>query len=133
MALQDRIKQDLMAAMKAKDTAKTEALRVVMGEFGRMASKTLSDEDVVKILKKLYKSEKEVLERMGRADSSPFLEILEHYLPRPASADEIEAWVRAHVDFSRYKNKMQAMGEIMRHFGSGADGNTVKSILQTRF
>jgi uncharacterized protein YqeY len=122
-----------MAAMKAKDTVKTAALRVVIGEFGRMASKTLSDEEVVRILKKLVKSEKEVLERQGQTESSRFIEILENYTPRMASEEEIERWIRAHVDFAAYKNKMQAMGEIMRHFGSRADGNLVKTVLQTRF
>jgi uncharacterized protein YqeY len=133
MALQDQIKKDMMAAMKAKDTVKTAALRVVMGEFGRMDSKVLSDEDVVRILKKLAKSEKEVLERQGQAEKSRFIEILENYMPRMASEEDIAGWIEAHVDFAAYKNKMQAMGEIMRHFGSAADGNLVKRVLQTRF
>ena len=133
MALQDRIKKDLLTAMKAKDAETTSALRVIMGEFGRMPSKTLADGDVVKILKKLQKSEKEVLARQGHAGDSPFITILARYLPQMASDAEIEAWIRAHIDFTRYKNKMQAMGDIMRHFGEGADGNQVKAILQSRF
>ncbi len=133
MALQDRIKKDLMAAMKAKDAETVAALRVVMGEFGRMPSKTLADGEVVKILKKLQKSEREVLERQGQAVTSPFIATLDRYLPQMASEAEIEAWIRNHIDFASYKNKMQAMGEIMRHFGEGADGNQVKAILQSRF
>ncbi len=133
MTLQERIKQDLMAAMKAQDTDRTGALRVIMGEFGRMASKTLADGEVIKILKKLYKSEKEVLARQNHLGTSRFLEILDEYLPQTASEAEIEAWIRSNIDFTRYKNKMQAMGDIMRHFGEGADGNQVKAILQSRF
>lgn len=133
MTLQKRIKQDLTAAMKAQDRETIGALRVIMGEFGRMASKTLDDGEVIKILKKLYKSEKEVLTRQARSEASRFLEILDEYLPSMASESEIEAWIRTNVDFTRYKNKMQAMGEIMRHFGEGVDGNRVKTILQSRF
>ena len=133
MTLQERIKQDLKAAMKAQDAEKTGALRVIMGEFGRMPSKTLADGEVIKILKKLHKSEKEVLARQARSEASRFLEILDEYLPQTASEEEIEAWIRDHIDFTRYKNKMQAMGDIMRHFGGGADGNQVKAILQSRF
>ena len=133
MALQDQIKKDLMAAMKAKDTETTATLRVIMGEFGRMPSKTLADGDVIKILKKLHKAEKEVLARQGHAGDSGFLEILARYLPQTASEADIEAWIRSNIDFSRYKNKMQAMGDIMRHFGQAADGNQVKAILQSRF
>jgi uncharacterized protein YqeY len=133
MTLQEQIKNDLTAAMKARDTEKIEALRVVMGEFGRMASKTLADEDVIKILKKLEKSEREVLARKGGEENSRFIVVLQQYLPRMATESDIEAWIRDHIDFSAYRNKMQAMGDIMRHFGSGADGNLVKSILQSRF
>ncbi len=133
MALQQRIKKDLIAAMKAKDAETTAALRVVMGEFGRMPSKSLADGEVVRILKKLIKSEKEVIERQGSTGASHFIAVLEPYLPQTVSEAEIEAWIRDNIDFGRYKNKMQAMGEIMRHFGEGADGNQVKSILQSRF
>ena len=48
MALQDQIKNDLQAAMKAKDSETTAALRVIMGEFGRMPTKNLDDNDVIK-------------------------------------------------------------------------------------
>ena len=74
-----------------------------------------------------------MLARQGGAEDSRFIEILDGYLPRQASETDIEAWIRANIDFSGYGNKMQAMRDIMRHFGSRADGNTVKSILQTRF
>ena len=133
MALQERIKKDLMAAMKAQDAETTAALRVVMGEFGRMPSKTLADGEVVKILKKLQKSEQEVLARQGRTEGSRFIAVLEQYLPQMVSEGEIEDWIKANIDFARYKNKMQAMGEIMSHFGERADGRQVKAILQSRF
>ena len=47
-----------------------------------------------------------------------------------ASETEIAEWIRANIDFGAYRNKMQAMGDIMRHFGNKADGHTVKSVLQ---
>jgi hypothetical protein len=46
-----------------------------------------------------------------------------------ATQAEITHWIEQHVDFSEFKNKMQAMGLIMKHFGSTADGNAVKKIL----
>lgn len=129
MTLQEQIKKDLMAAMKAKDETQKDALRVVMGEFGRLASKTLTDDEVTQVIKKLIKAEKEVLAQT-RQDTSPFIETIARYLPRMASDDEIKAWIEINVDFSQYKNKMQAMGSIMKHFGASADGNRVKTILQ---
>ena len=130
MTLQKKIKTDLSAAIKAKDENKKAALRVILGEFGRLDKKELSDDEAVKILKKLIKSEKEVLEQKGETENSAFIEIVESYLPKMASDEEISAWIRQNIDFSQYKNKMQAMGVIMKHFGATADGNVVKDILQ---
>jgi len=130
MKLQDQIKADLKTAMKTQDTPKKEALRVVIGELGRLPEKDLCDKDVLQVIKKLIKSEKEVLNRQGAEAPSDYLKVLEAYLPAMASESEIAEWIRANIDFADYNNKMQAMGDIMRHFGSNADGNTVRKVLQ---
>ncbi len=129
MRLQDRMKKDLMEAMKAKDVDRKDVLRVIMGEFGRQDKKEISDADVIKIVKKLVKSEKEVLERTGASEPSPFLTIAESYLPQLAGEEEIRSWVSENIDFSQFNNKMQAMKPIMEHFGSNADGSLVKKVL----
>lgn len=130
MNLQSQMKKDLSAAIKAKNENKKDTLRVILGEFGRLDKKELSDDEVVKILKKLIKSEKEVLEHKGEAVDSAFIEIIKHYLPKMATEEEILAWIQQNIDFSQFKNKMQAMGLIMKHFGATADGNFVKKIIQ---
>ena len=130
MNLQKQIKGDLTAAIKAKDEEKKDTLRVILGEFGRLDKKELSDDEVVKILKKLMKSEKEVLEKKGDEADSRFIKIIENYLPKMATEADITQWIDQNIDFSEFKNKMQAMGLIMKHFGATADGNTVKKILQ---
>ena len=130
MKLQEQIKADLKAAMKVQDTPKKDALRVVIGELGRLPAKDVSDKEVLQVIKKLIKSEKEVLNRQGAAGPSDYLKVLEAYLPVMASEREIAEWINANIDFAAYKNKMQAMGDIMGHFGSKADGSTVKNVLQ---
>jgi uncharacterized protein YqeY len=130
MSIQKRIKQDLSAAIKAKDQEKKDALRVILGEFNRLDKKELSDDAAVKIMLKLVKSEKELLEKKGIETDSAFIEIIENYLPKKASAEEIVKWIKQNVDFAEFKNKMQAMGVIMAHFGASADGNEVRKILQ---
>jgi len=129
MNLQKQIKSDLTAAIKAKDEEKKDTLRVVLGEFGRLDKKELSDDEVVKILKKLIKSEKEMLDKKGDETDSIFIRVIENYLPKMATQAEITNWIEQNVDFSEFKNKMQAMGLIMKHFGATADGNAVKKIL----
>jgi len=130
MNLQKQIKSDLTTAIKAKDEEKKDTLRVILGEFGRLDKKELPDDEVVKILKKLTKSEKEVLETKGDETDSRFIGIIENYLPKMATQAEITNWIEQNIDFSEFKNKMQAMGLIMKHFGATADGNAVKKLLQ---
>jgi uncharacterized protein YqeY len=130
MNLQSQMKKDLSAAIKAKDEKKKDALRVILGEFGRLDKKEISDDEVVKILIKLMKAEKEVLEQKGEAADSEFIKVIETYLPKMATEDEIAAWIHQNIDFSQFKNKMQAMSLIMKHFGATADGNFVKKIIQ---
>ena len=130
MNLQNQMKKDLSAAIKAKDEKKKDALRVILGEFGRLDKKELSDDEIVKILKKLMKTEKEVLEQKGETADSEFIKVIENYLPKMATEEEITAWIHQNIDFSQFKNKMQAMGIIMKHFGAAADGNFVKKIIQ---
>jgi uncharacterized protein len=130
MTLQNKIKDDLKTAMKDRNEAKKEALRVIMGEMARLDKKEFSDDEVIKILKKLVKSEKEMLTKSGQGQTSPFLAIIEAYLPQMVGEAEIHQWIAANVDFGNFKNKMQAMGVIMAHFGASADGNLVKKVLQ---
>jgi uncharacterized protein YqeY len=130
MTLQEQIKQDLKTAMKARDEELKNTLRIILGEFGRAENKQLTDAEVVKVIKKLIKSERESLSHSGKPADSKYLQILESYLPKMASDDEIRRWIQDNIDFSAYKNKMQAMRDIMAHFGSAADGNQVKAILQ---
>ncbi len=128
--LQEKIKSDLKTAMKEKDEDKKSTVRVIMGEFGRLEKKELSDAEVVSVLKKLIKSERETLDKSGIKEDSAFIRIIESYLPKMAAEEDIRAWIQTNVDFSKYKNKMQSMRDIMQHFGATADGNTVKKILQ---
>ncbi|MGB3221552.1 MAG: GatB/YqeY domain-containing protein [Desulforhopalus sp.] len=129
MSLQESLREDLKVAMKARDTDRTGAIRILMGEFARQPEKVLSDEQVIAIVKKLIKSERELLAAQNQEGSS-FLTIMEEYLPKQASEEEIYTWVEKNIDFSAYGSKMQAMKPIMQHFGSAVDGNTVKKVLQ---
>ena len=130
MTLQEQIKKDLKQSMKEKDESRTSAIRVLLGEFSRQPKKELSDAEVIAVVRKLIKSENETLAKSGEK-SSAYIEVLESYMPRQPSEEEISGWIKANIDFSQYNNKMQAMKPIMTHFAGMADGNTVKKILQS--
>lgn len=81
MILQERINSELVVAMKAKDVTKRDLLRVVIGEMNRIG-KELSDKDVVKILKKMIENATEV-------GNTSEISILETYLPKEISDNDI--------------------------------------------
>lgn len=130
MGLQEKIKSDLKESMKARDANRTSALRVVLGEFQRQAQKELSDQEVQGVIRKLVKSENELLAKSG-GESSDYLGVLEGYLPKQPTETEIREWIEGNVNMDDFKNKMQAMKPIMNHFGGAADGNMVKRILES--
>ena len=130
MRLQEKISAELKVSMKAKDKERTGAIRILIGEFQLQPVKELTDEQVLAIIKKLVKSENELLASAGK-ENSEYLAILEGYLPKQVTGDEIRAWIDVHIDFSTFKNKMQAMRPIMAHFGGAADGNIVKKVLES--
>ncbi len=142
--LHDKIRQDMKTAMVNKDTTVRDTMRLIMGEFpsltvnitlesGKKTTRVktpeeITDEDLQNIIRKFVKSEKTVLE-IKKEETSEYLELLNSYLPQMATPDEIKQWIQENVDLSNFKSPMQAMGNVMKHFGKLADGNQVKEIL----
>ena len=115
-----------------------------------------TDDDVIKLVKKYINQQKErqlyidkhiipadvdgiksselkrlinkKYQELGSKLSSPEIIIAQKYLPVGPTEEEISKYIREHVDLSQFKNKMQAMGQIMKAF-PGCDGNFVKNIL----
>jgi len=145
ISLHDKIKLDLRNSMLQKKNDIRDAIRVIMGEYPKLTvpitlqsgKKTtrvkkpeeITDDDLLGIIRGLAKSEKSVLE-LQQKESSPYLKVVESYLPKMVSSDEVKTWINENIDFAEYKSPMQAMGTIMKHFGKLADGNMVKGLLQ---
>ena len=145
VSLLDKLKADLKHSMLNKDVDARSAIRQIMAEFPKLTvpitlesgkkstrlktNEEITNDDIVGIIQGLTKSERMVLEAKNE-ESSAYLDILKLYLPKMAPREEIIAWIRENIDFSDFKNKMQAMGSIMKHFGKQADGKMVNQILQ---
>ena len=145
ISLHDKIKADLKTAMLNRDNDVRNAIRVVMGEYPKLTvpitlesgKKTfrvkkpdeITDDDLLGVIRGLLKSEKSVLELQNK-ESSPYLELLELYLPKMITREEVEDWIKENIDFAQFNSPMQAIGTIMKHFGKLADGNMVKGVLQ---
>lgn len=145
MTLLAKLKSDLKAAMLSKNEPVKGALRIIISEFptkittpitlesGKKSTRAkrddeITDDDIISLIMGLCKSERQTLE-YKKETSSEYLEILEAYLPKMATEEEIAAWAKENIDLSQFKSAMQAMGPIMKHFGKAADGNVVKKVL----
>ena len=145
MTLLAKLKNDLKAAMLSKNEAVRGALRIILSEFptkitmpitlesGKKSTRAkrddeITDDDIISLIMGLCKSERQTLE-YKKETTSEYLEILEAYLPKMATEEEIAAWAKENIDLSQFKSAMQAMGPIMKHFGKSADGNVVKKAL----
>lgn len=149
MSLFDTVSADIQAAMKAREKVRLEALRGAKKEF--LEAKTapgangeLSDEQAVKILMKMVKQRKESARiyvensRQELADNElAEAAVLEEYLPRQLSAEELDKELRAiiaEVGATSAKEMGKVMGVATKRLAGRADGRTiqaaVKAILQ---
>ena len=117
MTLKERINADYMTAFKAKDSVAKNLLSVIKGEIQTIEKNTsienMSDEDVTKILNKTVKSLKETLSASDSVDTKLELAIIEAYLPKQLSKEEIFAKV-TDLKIAGVTN----IGQIMKEFAT---------------
>jgi len=68
------------------------------------------------------------MDELGDKLTSDKIKIAQEYLPKSLTEEELIIWVKENIDFSQFKNKMQAMKIILNQF-KGMDGNFVKKVL----
>ncbi|MCF7898998.1 MAG: GatB/YqeY domain-containing protein, partial [Candidatus Pacebacteria bacterium] len=107
--MQEQIKSSLKPAMIAKDSVRVGTIRLIMAAFtnelvtqGRPPTDPLSDDDCLKVIKKLSKQRKDSIEQYTAAgrpeladDEKAELSIIEEYLPAQMTEEEIESKVKA--------------------------------------
>lgn len=126
MTLIKRIKSDLITAVKSKDEDVKRTIRVMLGEINRLDKKAdvATDDEVIKIVTSLVKAKDK------GADDDRYFEILERYLPKKMSEEELAKWIADNIDFSKLNNKMQAVGLVIKELGAQVDGKMVSGIIK---
>lgn len=115
MKLREQINTDFMTAFKSKNTVVKNLLSVVRGEIQtteKNTGKELSDEEVLAILTKTAKSLKEMVAN-GSEQSKEELSIIENYLPKQMSKEEVTTKVTEIVNGGSTN-----IGAIMKEFAS---------------
>ena len=122
MGLKEQITEDMKAAMRAKDTAKLSAIRLITAAMKQKEVDErieLTDTHVLAIIEKMIKQRKDSItqfEAGGRQDLADIekaeLVILATYMPAGLSEAEIQAEVAAAVTASGAAGP-QDMGKVM--------------------
>src|SRR5947207_8396511 len=108
MALADKLSQEIKSAMLAKDADRLQTLRMLKSAMGyaqiEKKTDTLSEAEVVSIVQKEVKKRRDSIEQFekgGRTDladkEKKEIVILEAFLPKALSAEELEQLVKATI------------------------------------
>ena len=146
MSLSKQIVADLTTAMKAQDAAKLSTLRMVKAAMmNRQIEKgsELDDDDMQKLLQSLVKQRRDSIEQYEKAGRQELvdkeqaeIDIIEIYLPKAASHEEIEQVVAA-VIAETGASSMKDMGKVMKATqaalaGKNADGRVVSEVVKAK-
>lgn len=145
MDIFEKVSKDIIAAMKAKDKMRLEALRNVKKYFIEAktapgVNDTLDDATALKILSKLAKQGRDtaaLYTEQGRPDlaeeETAQAAIIEEYLPKALSADELEAEVKAIIaetGASSMKDMGKVMGIASKKLAGRADGKAISVLVK---
>ena len=115
--LKTQISKDYMTAFKERNVMSKNLLSVIKGEIQTIEKNTgvenLSDEEVIKILNKTAKSLKVVIDISGDKESISQLEIVNSYLPKSMSREEVTVKVKSLVE-----SGVNNIGGIMKEFSN---------------
>ncbi|MEO1022279.1 MAG: GatB/YqeY domain-containing protein [Bacteroidota bacterium] len=147
MAVKEQILSDLKEAMKAKDQDKLRVLRSLKAKLmekeiaeRKGGEADLSNEQAVEVLMKAAKQRKESIaqfEEGGRADlvenEKVELGIIEQYLPKMMSEEEVRAIVKekiAQLGAAGPQDMGKVMGPLMGALKGKADGGLVSKLVK---
>ena len=122
MSLKAKITEDMKAAMRARETGRLSAIRLILAAIKQLEvdeRKDLSDPEVVSVIEKMMKQRRDSIAQFqaaGRkdlADKEAFeLDLLSSYLPRQLSEEEITSEVASIVAQTGAKG-VSDMGKVM--------------------
>lgn len=139
--LKEKLMEDLKNAMKTKNEVRKNTVQMVRAAILQIEKDKgiqVEDDKILEIIAKEVKSKKDVLkdfEKAGREDlinqTNQEIEILQEYLPKQLSREEIKAEVEKIIS-QIGATSMKDMGAIMKEakakMGASADGKTINEV-----
>lgn len=145
MSLFDQVSKDIVAAMKAKDKVRLEALRNIKKFFIEAktapgANDTLDDAVALKILAKLAKQGRDTAALYHEQNRPNLAEeeeaqakVIEEYLPKALTPEELETEVKAiiaQVGATSAKDMGKVMGVASKQLAGRADGRAISTLVK---
>jgi uncharacterized protein len=143
MSLQEKLNQEIKAAMLARDAERLGALRMLKSAIGYILiekkAEALSDPDFVAIVQKEVKKRRDSIEQYekgGRpelaAKEKQEITVLETFLPEALSPEELEKVIRETIAETGATSKKE-MGPVIKavqgKVGARAEGKTISQIV----
>lgn len=139
-ALKAQLTEDMKNAMRSGDTNKRDTVRFLLSEIKNyeIDNGVQDDAGITKVIARELKKMKEAnveFANAGRQDlvdgELPKIEVLESYLPKQMSAEELEAIVAATVAETEDKNFGMVMKAVMAKLqGKTVDGSAVSAAVK---
>ncbi|MBI5031275.1 MAG: GatB/YqeY domain-containing protein [Chloroflexi bacterium] len=148
MGLKEQLSEDLKTAMRAKDTNRVGAIRMLRDAISKFeiartdpsnkdASKPITEADLLSVVEKQVKQRRESIEafkqgnRPDLADKEAAeLAVLEVYMPKQLSRDEIKAEVAGIIATLGTKEFPKVMREAAAKLKGRADGKMVNEVVK---
>ncbi|MBC8054452.1 MAG: GatB/YqeY domain-containing protein [Sphingobacteriaceae bacterium] len=143
--LEQEINTEIKAAMLAKQEARLRGLRAIkaallLAKTEKGASDILTEDAEIKVLQKLAKQRREsaeIYQTQNRDDLYTIeveeLEVIEGFLPKQLSQQEVEAEIKAIIESSgaaSIKDMGKVMGLANKQLAGRADGKMISEIVK---
>ena len=143
MNLKEQITEDMKNAMRAKETARLNTIRLLLAAIKQREVDeriVVDDAGVVAIVEKLIKQRKDSIEQFQKADRTDLVDIemleqtiLQAYMPTQGSVDEVTAIVKttiAQLGASSLQEMGKVIGALKPQLAGKADMGAVSAMVK---
>ncbi len=141
MSLKSQLMEDMKQAMKERDMAKLGTIRFLISEIKNVEIDTGEQDDagIQKIIIRQIKQMRDALadfEKGGREDivtqEKAKIVVLEAYMPKQLSDEELEEVVDESIAQSEDKNMGKIIGEVVKRTQGLAEGGRVSAMVRQK-
>lgn len=143
MLLKDQIRNDIKEAMKAKDTERRDALRLLSSAMKQIEvdeRKELGDDDVIAIIQKQIKQRNDAASQYKDAGRDELydkemaeIKVFETYLPAQLDDTELETAIKTIIEktgAASMKDMGKVMGAAGKELAGRADGKRISACVK---